>query len=277
LKRRLTVALAALASLLAAQAASAHEYWLAPSVYRAAAGDTVAITAWAGTGFRGEAKPCAPSRIVKFTLRGARELDLARAARNGDLQWARFVAPDAGGALVAYQSNFAEIELPSSEFDRYLGDEGLDQVRARRVRDRASGTVRERYARCPKTWIAGAEPGRALAPVGLAYELVPERDPGAPGALAVRALFRGRPLAGALVRAWRRDLAPGSRPFDAATRDSVPPLLRVRTDAHGVATLALSGAGEWLIASVHMVPSGDGSVADWESYWASITFARSAP
>ena len=35
-------------------AALAHEYWLSPSRYRAAAGDTIEVSACAGTGFRGE-------------------------------------------------------------------------------------------------------------------------------------------------------------------------------------------------------------------------------
>ena len=42
----------------AASPAGAHEYWLAPSRYRAIAGDTVSVVACVGTGFRGETRPC---------------------------------------------------------------------------------------------------------------------------------------------------------------------------------------------------------------------------
>jgi hypothetical protein len=31
--------------------------------------------------------------------------------------------------------------------------------------------------------------------------------------------------------------------------------------------------GEWLIGVVHMVPCREREAADWESYWASLTFA----
>ena len=97
--------------------AGAHEYWLAPSRYWASAGDTVAVGAIVGTGFRGEAKPFATRRAVKFTLSAARVLSLTPAAMNGGIPWASFVTPDGEGTLVAYQSDFADIELPAQEFE----------------------------------------------------------------------------------------------------------------------------------------------------------------
>jgi hypothetical protein len=33
-------------------------------------------------------------------------------------------------------------------------------------------------------------------------------------------------------------------------------------------------SGEWLVSLVDMVPSAEPSEADWESTWASLTFAR---
>src|SRR6266581_3853723 len=77
----------------------AHEFWLSPSRYRAGAGDTLALGVLVGTGFRGEEKPWAAPRVVRFTLFGQRPLDLRPATLNGDLTWARAVLPDGGGAL----------------------------------------------------------------------------------------------------------------------------------------------------------------------------------
>ncbi len=270
-----------LAALLALAAApvGAHEFWLAPSRYRAGGGDTVAVGVFVGTGFRGEAKPYAARRAVRFTLSAARSLSLTPAAVNGALPWASFVAPDDDGALVAYQSDFASIELPAGEFDDYLRLEGLTGPRAERRRLGAgAGPGRERYARCPKTWIAGARApqgaARARRPAGLPLEIVPLADPGSATPLPVRVLWRGRPLAGALVRAWNTPLASAWSPSDAAVRDSVGPRLEARTDTRGEARLALAAAGEWLIATVHMVPCAERREADWESWWASLTFAR---
>lgn len=265
------------ACLLGAGPVAAHEFWISPERYRAVRGDTAAVRVFVGTGFRGEIKPYAPSRVVRFMLRTNRELDLSRAARNGDRVMARFVVADQGGALVSYQSSFADIELQASDFDAYLRLEGLDAVGAARDREPSSATVRERYARCAKTWIAGSDAARVARPTGLTYELTSLAEPAAGSTLTVRASFRGKPLPGALVRAWNRPLMEGARPFDPAERDSVPPATEGRTDARGLVTLRIAHSGEWLLSSVHMVPSRDRSEADWESYWASLTFARVAP
>ena len=37
-----------------------------------------------------------------------------------------------------------------------------------------------------------------------------------------------------------------------------------------------NGAGVWLIKAVHMIAAPPGSGAEWESFWASLTFALPA-
>jgi hypothetical protein len=257
--------------------ALAHEYWLAPNRYRVSAGDTLSLGAWVGTGFRGEARPYAPSRAVRFVLSDTRTLDLSRAGRNGELIWARVVASDGGGALVGYASDFVPISLPAAEFDRYLALEGLDApLAARRRLGSRAGAGRERYARCPKVWISGSDASRASRPLGLPLEIVPLSAPGSTSRLTVRVLSDGRPLAGALVRAWRRPLAAGSAPLPADARDSVGVASEQRTARDGTVTLDVGAAGEWLISTVHMVKCREREAADWESLWASLTFAREA-
>ena len=151
---------------------TAHEYWLAPSTYRATVGDTVTVGAWAGTGFRGERKAYAPSRVRRFERFGPARMDLADTNRQGKTVWARF-AVGRGGTLVAYESDFAHIELPAAEFDRYLAAEGLNGPLTARRADTLAARVRERYARCPKTWIAGEDTAAAMVPRGLTLEIAP--------------------------------------------------------------------------------------------------------
>lgn len=256
--------------------ARAHEFWLSPSTYRPAAGEVVSVSMIVGTGFRGEVKPYAAPRTVRFVMRGARESDMSALSTNGDPVSARFRVAGGDGQLLAYESNFASIELGAHDFDAYLKLEGLDEVLAARARPGAAeGPGRERYARCPKTWIGSGQAERATAPVGLTMEIVPLADPTAGASLPVRVLFHGQPLVGALVRAWNRPLA-GVSPVDPAARDSLGPLVQVRTDAHGEARLAVGRAGEWMVSAVHMEPSTDPAAADWQSWWASLTFARVA-
>lgn len=270
------------ALVVAAAPCRAHEFWLAPTSYRASAGDSLAVGAFVGSGFRGEARPYAARRVERFVARDAAPVDLARGAAHGAPTWARWAAGDGEGVLVAYASDFVPIELPAAEFERYLALEGLDAVsrsRARAGRTEAPG--RERYRRSSKTWIAGTRAAaargtsaRATIALGLPLEIVPLIEPGTSGRLSIRVEFEGRPLARALVRAWRQDLARGSVPVDAATRDSVGPTTETRTDDLGHATLRVDAPGEWLVGTVHMIPSRDARAAEWESTWGSLTFVR---
>ncbi len=52
--------------------------------------------------------------------------------------------------------------------------------------------------------------------------------------------------------------------------------MAARTDVHGRVRLPLGGAGVWMVKAVHMIPAPPGSGADWESFWASLTFALPA-
>jgi len=275
---RLRLATIACALLALAPRADAHEFWLAPSTYHAARGDSVRVKVFVGTGFRGEIKPYAAPRSVAWAVRSTQLDNLKPTTSNGDEIFGRWVARDAGGALFAYESNFTFIQLPAKEFDAYLALEGLDEPLAERSKLGArAGDGREQYARCPKTWVAGTDPKRVTTPVGQSLELIPQADPVARGPLTVQLRFRGQPLAGALVRAWRQKLAHDLVPADGAARDSVGPVAHARTDAQGMATLTLDGAGEWMVSAVHMIPSESPRESDWMSYWASLTFARPEP
>ena len=271
------LACAVLAVLVTAAPARAHEFWLSPSTYRPVAGDVVSVSMVVGTGFRGEVKPYATPRTVRFVLRGARENDMSGLSTNGDPVSARFRVASAEGQLLAYESNFASIELPARDFDAYLRLEGLDEPLAARAKlGAAAGPGRERYARCPKAWIGAGAEARATQPVGMTMEIVPLADPATAATLPVRVLFRGQPLAGALVRAWNRPLAGGASPADPTARDSLGPVVQMRTDARGEARLKAAGPGEWMVSAVHMEPSSDRAAADWQSWWASLTFGRAA-
>ncbi len=254
--------------------AGAHQFWLAPSQYVAGPGKAVMVRAFAGTGFRGEAKPWSPAHCVRFVAKAARTLDLTPATSPGSLAWARFAPSDEGGAMLAFESGFAPIELPAAKFTAYLEDEGLDGPLASRRRAGSATSGRERYRRASKSWLAGQSPERATTPIGLPLEIVPLSIPGSQGNLRARVLWNGRPLPGALVKAWRAPLGDAGAITDAATRDSIGTAWRARTDTRGEVSVPVALPGEWLVSVIHMEPSSDRSEADWESTWASLTFER---
>src|SRR5262245_26745052 len=170
----LRIAIASALSFLTASAAPlpglAHQYWLSPSTYEAAPGDTIGLGAAVGTGFRGRRIPWNPDRAVRLVMRGLMTVDYRMAAIAGETVWTRYAPADSGGAMIAFESRFAPVELPGEEFEHYLKEEGLDEaLRARRDRMAARQgeppassiqPVRERFRRCAKTWIAGSDAGR---------------------------------------------------------------------------------------------------------------------
>ncbi len=269
LKSMFAAALAVSSLVLFPSPGAAHEYWLTPSAHRARSGDVVTIGAWNGESFAGEPQRYGSSRVVSFRLHAAREVDLTRAARDGDTVFARFAAPDDSGAVVSLVTTFSSITLPADRFDAYLESDGLDGPRAARAKlGDAAGPGRERFRRCCKTWIAGVSSKRITRDLGLPMEITPLADPAKAKVLRLRVTFEGRPLAGALVNAWWR-------PARAASGDLpvVGPLHSVRSGPDGTLELPLTRSGEWLVSAVHMVPSRTEG-ADWESSWASLTFER---
>ena len=252
----------------------AHEFWLAPSRYATRAGVSVEVGAHVGDGFFGPVQGFPADRVVRFEARMGKTFPLQSYTRKGSLVWARIVPSDAGGLLVAYESGFVRTELPAEKFEAYLAEDGLDSALKRRHESKSTGPGIERYRRCAKTWIDGDDGGRATKPVGLPLEIIPSARPGRDSTFEVQVLFDGKPLPGALVRAWRAPLGEVGGPLNAETRPHVDESWRGRTDSDGRVVARCGEIGEWLIGTVHMVLSRDPSAADWESTWASLTFAR---
>ena len=264
----LTVALAAAPAL-----AQGHEFWLSPSAYAVAPGQSTAVTARTGEGFCGPSKTWAKERSVRFLVRTSRVVNLTDVAFAGDGPWVRFAPIDQGGAMMGFESTFTPIQLPAAKFNAYLAEEGLTgPIQARGGASEEPG--RERYRRCAKAWLSGNDATRATAPMGLPLEIVPASIPGRNSALTVTVLRSGRPLAGALVRAWRSPLGASGSALDAAVRDSSAMTWEGRTGSDGRISVPVRESGEWLVSLVDMVPSAEPSDADWESTWASLTFAR---
>jgi uncharacterized GH25 family protein len=254
---------------------AAHEYWLAPSAYGVPVGQTLAVQAYVGSDFKGELRPFATTRTVRLEVLAKDRKDVKSQAINGDLDLAHLTVEDEGGIVVAFETNFVPVELPPEKFDEYLRKEGLEgPLKAREALGAAAGPGRERYLRCAKTWIAGSDGSRLQKPFGMPLEIIPQSDPIVSGKLTVQVLYNAAPIEGILVKAWNQPLAGGAVPRDQMARDPVQPTAQARTGKNGIVTLPLDGPGEWLLSAVHMQPSADKQAADWESRWASLTFAR---
>lgn len=248
--------------------ALAHDMWIEPSSFTPRAGQLVHVCLRVGHPAKG-ADPVArnPARIMRFsavTLAGEEPIPGLDGADPAGL-----LRPATDGLVtLAYRTNHAWSELPGDRFEAYLAEEGLSAVRElRRRHGQSAAPGRERYSRSLKALLdVGAGREGADRPLGLDLELVAGSNPYRlqPGeALTVVVLYRGKPLAGALVDAF---------PLDGASPD-----ICAVSGEDGRVELRLPASGGWAVATTHMVEAPAGSGADWESLWASLTFAIPGP
>ncbi len=250
------------AVVLLAAAAPGHDFWIEPSCYHVQESALVALHLRVGMQFEGEPVARNAELTRQFVVAGARsESPVAGEDGAEPAGWFRAGAP--GVYVVGYRSNRKFIEIEPKHFQEYLEEEGMGEIIERR---RQSGEAdmpgREWYSRCAKLLVevGGGRDGYERV-LGFELELIPEKNPYAlqPGdELPIRLLFRGRPLAGALIEAEAKGRPEARR--------------QARTDAHGRAVIRLPAAGPWLLAVVHVERTPPGRQADWESWWASLVF-----
>ena len=254
--------LLAVAALLgAAPPLLAHDLWIEPTTFSPNAGEIVGVRLRVGMNLAGDPVPRVPGLVNQFVVSSGTGRKPVFGRNGADpAGWVRAMP---GQQVIGYYSNPSRIELPPEIFNPYLKEEGLDSiidVRARRGKTGAG--AKELYSRCAKSLVLSGSPGEEADRVlGFPLELLAERNPYALEAdeeLPVRLTYESRPLAGALVVAINR-----ANPTEKQS---------LRSDRDGRVRFRLTNGGMWLVKAVHMVPAPAGSEADWQSYWASLTF-----
>ncbi|MGH8286329.1 MAG: DUF4198 domain-containing protein, partial [Steroidobacteraceae bacterium] len=254
---------AAILVALISPAVSAHDFWIEPATFHPQLGELVSISLREGDGFDGRPVPRDATRIAQFIARGAGGAQPIVGLDGRDPAGvARLSAP--GMYVLGYQSNHAFTTMEAWRFEEHLIEKGLEKIaELRRKRGISNRSAREAYSRYSKALVHAGDPSGEAAsrPLGFKLELIAEFDPyemGSRREASFRLLFDGKPLEGALVTATSRD-APDSA-------------MRARTDAEGRVKYRLRDTGAWLIAAVHMIEAPPGLGAEWESFWASLTF-----
>jgi uncharacterized GH25 family protein len=248
--------------------ASAHDFWIEPARFESDVGTAIPLRLLIGHGTDREEYPRTDKHLVRFTARGpGGESDVPGVS---GVSPAGFLRPTKAGLhVVAYRSRATRHRMEAAAFETYLAEEGLDEaVRLRRERGHSALPGREAFSRCAKALLAvgGSAEGAFDAKADLELEIVPESNPFLlvpPAEVPVRVLWKAAPLAKARVAAYRLD-----------EPDAV---VSARTDAEGRARLRLAEPGRWLVKCVHLFEAKDDPEADWESLWASLTFAVRAP
>lgn len=262
-----TTTLVALTLAFGSTSLRAHDMWIEPATFTPEAGELVSVKLRVGQGLLGDPIPRDPALIKDFIVEDAegRKPVVGRAGSDP----AGVVRASVPGVMVlGYQSHPSLVTLSADKFRDYLTEEGLEAIAARRARLGQTGPVRERFIRCAKSLVRSGTPAgdKADRSLGFALELTVERMPSKAGTareLPLRLVHEQRPLAGALVVAINRTY-PAEK-------------VSARTGKDGRVRLRLPRSGMWLVKAVHMTEAPDGSGADWQSYWASVTFELPEP
>ena len=270
----------ALATVVATAVANAHDLFLKPRDFIVRAGTEVQVRVLNGS-FTSSEAAVARDRLRDLTVVGPAGISHPERSTWADgakeSQW-RVELHDAGTHVLGASLDPKTIRLTGTQFNGYLRDEGLpDMFAARKAARQLGDPAHERYAKHVKALVRVQENGPAdratsdtayRAALGYPAELVPLDDPyvlRAGGILRIRALVDGRPLPNHVVQAGGRTVS-GHR---IAQRE-------VRTDSAGIARFRLDTRGTWYVKFIHMrpVPPTAGDSVNYESKWATLTFAR---
>ena len=244
---------------------SAHVLYLMPERFAVEPGAVLEIRFENGDDFPEGEVPVLPERLRSLRLHSASGEAAFENVQAGERRTtARVRMPGAGTAILTAETLPRFIELAPEKFHAYLKHEHLDAVLA--WRERAGETAkpgRELYSKYVKALIHGGRPDETYRrEVGFIVEFVPEADPFAlrPGdELPVRLLFRGKPAADVAVQsAW---LENGAGRIEVVGR----------TDTTGRIRVPVRAEGPHRLHAIVMERSS-GAEADWESFWASLTF-----
>lgn len=245
--------------------ALAHDFWIEPQSFRPAVQENVPIVLRVGEDFTGTSQPLIPRWFSDYAATGPTGTQQV-VGYIGDDPAGSFKPDAPGNWVVGYRSTQAFVEIEPPKFNTYLEKEGLDWVIDARERSgEAETNGRELYSRCAKSLVRAGDDGATGgfdAVLGYRLELIPERDPYElePGdKLPVRLVYEDEPLADILIVAF--------------TAENPTAQQKLRADADGRAVIELGEAGTWLIKGVHIIELPDtNEQADWESFWASLTF-----
>jgi len=256
---------AAVALLLGAHTATAHDLWLIPPD-RAEPGKPVRIRANVGDEFpRSDVAHDTATYVRRFVVAPDKTTGkLLPDGKEGTSGLMRFLPEKPGVYVVAVETQPKLITLAAEKFNEYLVAAGLQHIYLLRAREKTLDQPgRERYR---KSVTALLRVGRGSAgdpchAVGLPLEIVPLRNPlelKAGDTLPVRVLFQSKPLADANL-GWDH---PG---------DGVMPSGTVRTNPKGEARIPIAQAGLMTIRLTHMTRPKAADY-EWESFWTTLTF-----
>ena len=267
MRRLIPPALAALALLLIAADAAAHDLFLRLRSYFVPPNSTVVVRVLNGT-FTTSEGSIDRNRLREITLASGgatRQLDPSGWADSTKTMSVLTFQTQAPGTYVVGASVQPRlIDLSAKDFNEYLEHDGLpDVLNARRRAGELGKPARERYHKHVKAILQVGDTRSADfgATFGYPAELVPLANPyetRVGGSLSFRCLVDGAPMA-------RQYVIAGVDPGTGKVSES-----GFRSDSTGVVRVPITRRGTWYVKFIRMVPVSDS--VNYESKWASLTF-----
>jgi len=246
--------------------AAAHDLYLMPRPWVAQPGGQILVAYENGDEFPEGVANVKPERLRRTELvwrGGVVPFEGITAEEKRTI--ARVRAPGEGTLVLISHTIPNFIELDPEKFHHYLQHENLDfAIEWRKSRGEADKPGREIYSKYVKALVRCGRPdGFHSYEAGLTVEFIAEADPYAlrpGGVLPVVLRFRGKPAAGVAVEsAW---LENGKAKMETVGR----------TDANGRIRIPIRAAGPHRLHAIVIERCKDAARADWESFWATLTF-----
>ena len=250
--------------------ALAHDMFLKPAQFFLAENATLDMALLNGTFSKSEYS-IERKRLVDISILGPAgrfHVDTSQWKATGDTSFLSLKVGAAGTYVVGVSTRPNMIALKAREFNDYLKSDGIPGVLAARTKEgELQKDSRERYQKHVKTMVQVGESRSDHYATALGYpaEIVPGNNPytlKVGGTLKFKTLVDGKPAANQYVLYGGRT-ASGGR-IEAKS---------LRSGADGSAEIRLGTAGTWYIKFINMVKLTNDPEANYESKWATLTFA----
>jgi hypothetical protein len=244
-----------------------HDLYILLETFRVKPGQTVAIRLHNGDAFPDSEGPPATARLRDTRMLwkgGSVELKDFREEHKALVTSIPIGDAGTGSLIVTATLSANSREYDAKNFQAYLEDEGLAMVsKYRQQHAEEDKPVKELYSKYAKALIVNGSPSSfSTMPVGLKIEIVPAVDPATlkPGAsMPVQVLFEGKPAAGLTIETtW-------------STGGSAKPSVVGHTDSSGRLSIPLQ-SGKCRITTGNSRRYRDQTVANWETFFATLTF-----
>jgi uncharacterized GH25 family protein len=244
----------------------AHEFWLESNQFIYNLGDKIILQLYAGENFKGDTwkgdhyKTCTIKHYAEDSL-----FDISHLFSKVDGKPMYLKADKQGTQMITYNNINKYIELKSDEFSAYLKEDGIQEaLDYRKTHNEETKTGREFYQRSVKTLV---QVGKTLSDdysksTDLPVDIIALKNPygiKANDSLSFKIYYDKKGLAQHMVKIWH--VAKGKLKYE-----------DTYTNAEGIVSIPIAKQGKYMISTVKMIRLENGAKADWQSYWASLTF-----